>query len=103
MPNSWLPAISGQDRSSLLLHSRAQMVLVLQMQRYQLVVAMEQMLDGAFAYQDLPRLQLLMDFADTSMFSIAQPSHQRDDIQPTFSMGQRPSTFFFWTVGLLVT
>src|SRR5712691_10324660 len=63
---------------------------------------MEQMLDRAFAHRDLPRLQVLMDFADTSVFSIAQPSHQRDDIQSTFSMWQRPSTFFFWAVGLVV-
>src|SRR5438094_426592 len=47
MPHIWLQAIDGQDRSSLLLHSHAQMVLVLHMQRNQLVVAMEQMLDGA--------------------------------------------------------
>ena len=64
--------------------------------------AMQQMLNRAFTHLHLPLLQVLMDFAHTAVLSIAQPPHQGDHIQTTFSMWQCPPPFFFWPISLLV-
>src|SRR6266568_4790474 len=62
---------------------------------------MQQMLNRAFTHLHLPLLQVLMDFAHTSVLSIAQPPHEGDHIQTTFSMWQCPPPFFFSLLSFL--
>jgi hypothetical protein len=63
---------------------------------------MHRMFNRSFTDLDASLLQLLMNFADTAVLSIAQSSHQGNDVQPTFSMWKRQSSFFFWTIGLMI-
>src|SRR5438046_4229771 len=79
-----------------------QALLLMQMHRHQLFVAMQCMFHCPFTDLHPSLLQVLMDFFDASMFSIAQHSYQCNHIESTFSVGQGPSTFFFWAVGSLI-
>src|ERR1700736_3017683 len=103
MAHIWLQAIHGQDHPTLLFKDLMQALLLMQMHRDQLFVAMQRMFYGPFTDLHPSLFQMLMDFFDASMLSVAQHSYQCNHIESTFSMGQGKSAFFFWAVGSLIT
>src|ERR1700704_782750 len=59
---------------------------------------------GHIALADLnsPQTQLLMNFGDRAMLTVAQGSHQRDNFQAEFGLGQGPNPFFFGVIGDMI-
>src|SRR5689334_22884439 len=102
MAHIWRHSIQGQNHPTLLFKDLVQALLLMQMHRHQLFVAMQRMFHGSFTDLHPSLFQVLMDFFDASMLSVAQHSYQGNHIESTFSMGQGPSTFFFWAVGSLI-
>src|SRR5437879_4465498 len=101
MPHIWLQAIHRQDYPTLLFKDLVQALLLMQMHRDQLFVAMQGMFHGPLTDLYPSLFQVLMDFFDASMFFIAQRSYERDHVQSAFPVRQCPSTLFFWPIGTL--
>jgi hypothetical protein len=72
-----------------------------QMQREQFFIAIELIGHGTLGDLESPAHQFLMNLWDTALLLVPERSHQRDHIQPEFSMWQRPSSFFLRSRGLM--
>ncbi|GHO63065.1 hypothetical protein KSC_093270 [Ktedonobacter sp. SOSP1-52] len=73
-----------------------------QMQAYQFLIAMHQMLNGALTDRHASLLQHTLDMRSRTMLSIPQIPHVCNEIQATFPVRKRPSTFFFGSIRLFV-
>ena len=90
-----LEPVDGQDDPALLLEALLEPGLVREAQGEQLVVAFQQIGDGALGDSNLALAQHPMDFQDAAMLTVAQGADERDDVKPKFAVGQGPPAFLF--------
>ena len=102
MPHVRLQPIQRQDHLLLSLEPLLEPLGIRQMQRQQFFIAIELIGDRALCHHHSSLQEFLVDLRDTALLSVAQHSHQRNHIQPEFSMWQGPCPFFLRTRGLVV-
>src|SRR5947209_11121442 len=100
-PTSGRPPIECENHLLLFPEPLPQPLRICQVQREQFFISVELIGHGSLGYHQSSSEQVLVDLRDTALLLVPQGAHQRDHIQPEFSMWQSPSSFFLRTRRLM--
>ena len=88
MADIGLQAVDGQDDAALRAEQRLEPLGIGRGQGPQLIVAVQQVGDGALGDDDPAAGQLAMDLGYAAVLGIAEPADQRHDVEPELVIGQ---------------
>ena len=83
-----LQAVDGQDDAALRAQQRTQSLGIGRGQGPQLVVAVQQVGDGALGQDEPAVRELAVDLGDAAVLGIAEPAHQGHDVEAELVIGQ---------------
>lgn len=97
-----LQAIEREDHAPLLLEAVPQPGAVGQPHRHQLLIALDQIRDGALGDLDAARLEGAMDLGHAAVVGVAQRADQGDDVEAELPMRQRHGRFLLRSIRAMI-
>ena len=98
MPHVGLESVDGRDHAALLRQQLPQATVVGEADGEELVIAFEQIGDRAFANHQAATGEMAADLGHGSVFGVAKPADESDDVESELVMWQRDATLGFGAV-----